>query len=100
MGMAAEAVRVSKVTALWGTRNGLLLAGALVSSAIAWWMVAWPVATLSNVAVHRGHFALTFAHMIGGSGMLILGGLHLYLAARNDSYSAHRKIGKAYLAFG
>lgn len=85
---------------LWATRNGVLLAGALVSGAIAWWMIAWPVATLSNAAVHHGHFALTFAHMVGGSGMLILGGLNLYLAACNDHYALHRRIGQAYLGFG
>ena len=85
---------------LWGTRNGLLLAAALLSSAVAWWMIAWPVATLSNVASHQGHFALTFAHMVGGSGMLWLGGLNLYLAARNDRFPLHRRVGQAYLTFG
>src|SRR3954468_2877485 len=85
---------------LWLTRNGILLALALLSSAVAWWMIAWPVATLSNVAAHQGHFALTFAHMVGGTGMLFLGGLNLYLAARNDRFSLHRRVGQAYLAFG
>jgi len=85
---------------LWATRNGALLAAAIVSSAVAWWMIAWPVATLANTASHKGHFALTFAHMVGGTGMLFLGGLNLYLAARNDSFGLHRMVGKAYLAFG
>jgi hypothetical protein len=85
---------------LWGTRNGLLLAAALISGAVAWWMIAWPVATLSNIPAHKGHFALTFAHMVGGTGMLFLGGLNLYLAARNDNYPLHRKVGKTYLVFG
>src|ERR687890_435456 len=67
---------------LWATRNGVLLAAAIVSSAIAWWMIAWPVASLSNVASHRDHFALTFAHMLGGSGMLFFGTFNLYLAGR------------------
>jgi hypothetical protein len=98
--MATEAVQVRKRRALWGTRNGLLLAAAILSSAVAWWMIAWPVATLSNTASHRGHFALTFAHMVGGSGMLFLGGLNLYLAARNDNYRLHRRVGQAYLGFG
>lgn len=86
--------------ALWLSWKGLLLAGALISSAIAWWMIAWPVATLSNIAAHKGHFALTFAHMIGGTGMLFLGGLNLYLAARRDHFHLHRKIGQSYLLFG
>ena len=85
---------------MWLSWKGFLLAAALVSSAIAWWMIAWPVATLSNIAAHNGHFALTFAHMIGGTGMLVLGGLNLYLAARRDHFPLHRKIGQCYLLFG
>ena len=86
--------------AFWLGRNGILLAGALVSSMAAWWLIAWPVATLSNVASHKGHFALTFAHMAGGTGMLTLGGLNLYLAARKQHYRIHRRVGQAYLSFG
>lgn len=84
----------------WATRNGGLLAAAIVSSAVAWWMIAWPVASLSNIASHPGHFALTFAHMVGGSGMLIFGGLNLYLAARNNRFRLHRRVGQTYLIFG
>lgn len=98
--MASEALVVRKRRAVWGTRNGVLLAAALISSAVAWWMIAWPVATLSNADKHPGHFALTFAHMVGGTGMLMLGGLNLYLAACKDHYRLHRWVGQAYLAFG
>lgn len=98
--MASEALPVRKRRAVWGTRNGVLLAAALISSAVAWWMIAWPVATLSNMDKHTGHFALTFAHMVGGTGMLFLGGLNLYLAACKDHYRLHRRVGQAYLAFG
>src|ERR1044072_1112082 len=98
--MATDAVQLRKRRALWGTRNGMLLAAAILSSAVAWWMIAWPVATVSNIARHQGHFALTFAHMVGGTGMLFLGGLNLYLAARNDRFKLHRRVGQAYLAFG
>jgi hypothetical protein len=63
-------------------------------------MIAWPVATLSNLASHQGHFALTFAHMVGGTGMLVLGGLNLYLAARKDRFPLHRRIGQSYLLIG
>lgn len=97
--MTANAV-VARPRSFWTTRNGILLAAAIVSGSVAWWMIAWPVATLSNIPDHKGHFALTFAHMVGGTGMLLLGGLNLYLAARNDSYPLHRRVGKAYLAFG
>jgi len=91
-----------KTTALdfWLSRNGLLLLVALISGAAAWWLIAWPVATLSNIPSHNGHFALTFVHMVGGTGMLTLGGLNLYLAARKQHFSIHRRIGQAYLSFG
>ena len=98
--MATEAVEVRQRRSLWATRNGVLLALAIVSSAAAWWMIAWPVVTLSNIDKHPGHFALTFAHMAGGTGMLFLGGLNLYLAARNDRYPLHRRVGQAYLLVG
>jgi hypothetical protein len=98
--MASQAATTRPRRALWATRNGVLLAAALLSSAVAWWMIAWPVATLSNVARHQGHFALTFAHMVGGTGMLFLGGLNLYLAARKDRFPLHRRVGQSYLAFG
>lgn len=84
----------------WITRNGLLLLGAWLSAAVAWWMIAWPVATFSNVADHQNHFALTFAHMVGGTGMLVLGGCNLYLAARKTRVILHRRIGQAYLVTG
>lgn len=84
----------------WLTINGLLLAVALLSGAVAWWLIAWPVASLSNVAKHQGHFAQTFGHMIGGTAMLILGGANLYLGATRRSMPLHRLAGRAYLILG
>lgn len=97
--MASEAAAPSR-RSLWATRNGVLLAAALLSSVVAWWMIAWPPLTFANVADHPRHFAITYAHAIGGSGMLLFGGLNLYLAARNDRYALHRIVGRMYLAFG
>jgi uncharacterized membrane protein YozB (DUF420 family) len=94
------ATREKTRRSFWLSGNGLLLLAALLSSAVAWWMIAWPVATFSNLAAHRGHFALTFAHMVGGTGMLFLGGLNLYLAARRDRFALHRRVGQAYLLLG
>ncbi len=84
----------------WKTRNGMLLAAALLSSAVAWWMIAWPVVRFANVADHDGHFLLTFAHMVGGTGSLFLGALNLYLAARKNRFPLHRRIGQLYLLTG
>lgn len=97
--MASEAA-VARRGSLWSTRNGILLAAALLSSAIAWWMIAWPPLTFSNAAEHPGHFAITYVHVLGGTGMLLFGGLNLYLAARNDRFPLHRLVGRTYLAFG
>lgn len=91
---------VGQRRSLWGSRNGILLASALLSSVIAWWMIAWTPLTFANVDKHPGHFALKYAHVLGGTGMLLFGGLNLYLAARRDHLPLHRVIGKTYLAFG
>ena len=85
---------------LWASRNGVLLALAIASSAIAWWMIAWPPLTFANAAKHSGHFAVTYAHVVGGSGMLLFGGLNLYLAAAKNNYPLHRLVGRLYLGFG
>lgn len=98
--MATQVKRNRQGAGFWLTRNGLLLATALVSGAAAWWLIAWPVASLSNIASHKEHFALTFLHMVGGTAMLSLGGLNLYLAATKQQYRLHRRIGQAYLLFG
>ena len=100
MASEARAVRARAGGALWLTRNGVLLGAALVTSAIAWWMIAWAPLTLANASEHAGHFATTYAHVLGGSGMLLFGGINLYLAASNRRYRLHRLIGRAYLAFG
>ena len=85
---------------LWATRHGVLLAAALLSSAVAWWMIAWPSLSFANVVKHSGHFPLTYAHVLGGTGMLLFGGLNLHLAAARSNYPMHRIVGRAYLACG
>jgi hypothetical protein len=86
--------------AFWLTAKGIVLAAAIVSSAVAWWLIAWPVASLSNVADHGDHFLATFAHMVGGTGALFLGALNLYLAARVKHFALHRLVGRLFLVFG
>ncbi|WP_219894196.1 DUF2306 domain-containing protein [Aquisediminimonas profunda] len=95
-----DAAKSTNRPSIWKTRNGVLLAAALVTSAVAWWMIALPVATLSNISAHKGHFALTFAHMLGGSGMMVLGGFNLYLAAGKSRFPIHRRVGQGYLLIG
>jgi hypothetical protein len=63
-------------------------------------MIAWAPLTFANAAEHPEHFALTYAHVLGGTGMLLFGGLNLYLAACKDRFPVHRLVGRIYLAFG
>lgn len=98
--MATQALLVRKRRSLWATRNGILLLLAIVSSAVAWWMIAWAPLTFANAAKHGGHFAVTYAHVLGGTGMLLFGGANLYLAAAKTNYPLHRLVGRLYLAFG
>ena len=95
--------KVKSATDALGFRRsgpGLLILAALLSSAPAWLLIAWPVASFSNIAGHPGHFLLTYLHMAGGTGMLLLGAANLYLATRRIAFPIHRQIGRAYLAFG
>jgi len=97
--MASNAA-FARQRSLWASRNGVLLALAIVSSAVAWWMVAWPPISFANASKHSGHFALTYAHVLGGSGMLLFGGLNLYLAAAKTNFALHRLVGRLYLGAG
>ena len=78
----------------------MLLAAALLSSIVTWWYIAWPSLTFATAAKHSGHLVGTFSHVLGGTGMLLFGGLNLYLAARKDHFPLHRLVGRTYLAFG
>ncbi|AMY08875.1 hypothetical protein LuPra_02081 [Luteitalea pratensis] len=64
--------------AWWRTSAGLLLIAALLSSLVAWWLIALPVLSLANVPRHAGHFGLLYFHAVGGTVMLLLGALNLW----------------------
>lgn len=98
--MDARADSRSRSGGFWLSGTGLLLASALGSGLLAWWLIALPVATLSNLAEHSGHFWWTFIHMLGGTAMLFLGAGNLYLGAVKRTGLLHRRLGKAYLLFG
>jgi hypothetical protein len=84
----------------WLTPIGLLLAAGLASAAFAWWMIAITPLTFGNITRHSGHFTLTWLHVVGGSGMLLFGGINLYLAFAKRHYALHRWSGRLYLTFG
>jgi hypothetical protein len=84
----------------WLSGPGLLLGFALLSGGIAWRVIAWPVASLSNQSSHVGHFALTFLHMAGGTCMLLFGAINLYIGATRKHFRFHRLVGYLYLGGG
>ena len=79
---------------------GLLLCVAVLSGGIAWWLVAVPVLTLSNVKSHPTHFPQVFLHAACGTVMLVFGALNLYLGATRKYFRLHRPVGLAYLVGG
>jgi len=84
----------------WLTPTGLVLAIAIASALPAWWLIAWPVLAMSDPSRHAGHFALVYAHMLGGSCMLVLGSLNLYIGTTGRWMRLHRYVGYGYLTGG
>ena len=84
----------------WLSPAGMLLFAAFVSSMLAWWLIAIPVATFENSHKHPGHFGLLYIHMLGGSLMLFLGGVNLYVGATRKHFKFHKLVGRFYLLGG
>lgn len=79
---------------------GILLCIAVLSGSLAWWLIALPVLTLSNVKSHSTHFPQVFVHALGGTVMLVFGAINLYLGATRQFFRLHRPLGLAYLFGG
>ena len=77
-----------------------LLLAAVISSAAAWWLIAWPVASIGNVEKHPEHFGMVFVHMIGGTIMLFIGAANLYIGTTNRFFKYHKLLGRTYLIGG
>lgn len=84
----------------WRSSEGVLLLAAVVSSAVAWWLIAFPVATMRVVARHADHFPPLYVHMLGGTIMLACGAANLYVGATRRYFAWHRLIGRIYLLGG
>jgi hypothetical protein len=78
----------------------LVLIAALMSGAVAWWLIAFPVVALANVEKHPQHFPMVFAHMAGGTFMLFVGAANLYVGATRRHFRHHKTLGYLYLAGG
>jgi hypothetical protein len=84
----------------WLSPLGLLFIAGVFSSAWAWALIAAPVATLSNIGKHVGHFGLVYVHMLGGTIMLFFGAVNLYIGATRRHFKYHKLVGRAYLIGG
>jgi predicted membrane protein DUF2306 len=84
----------------WLSPGGILLLLGLATGAVAWWLIALPVVTLSNVGSHKQHFGWVFAHMAGGTIMLFLGAANLYVGATRRYFRHHKSLGYLYLFGG
>ncbi|CAN5323044.1 hypothetical protein BH10ACI2_BH10ACI2_06290 [soil metagenome] len=84
----------------WRMPSVWVLLAAIVTSAAAWWLIAWPVASISNVDKHPDHFGMVFVHMIGGTIMLFIGAANLYIGTTNKLFKYHKLLGRTYLIGG
>ncbi len=84
----------------WLSTPGILLIAGFFSSVWAWWVIAAPVATLSNIDKHVGHFGLVYVHMLGGTIMLFFGAANLYIGATRRHFKYHKLVGRTYLIGG
>jgi len=82
------------------TPAGILLCVAVLSGGLAWWLIALPVLSLSNVKSHPTHFPQVFVHAVGGTLMLASGAINLYLGATRQFFRLHRPLGLTYLIGG
>ncbi|MAW80230.1 MAG: hypothetical protein CMI63_08320 [Parvularcula sp.] len=79
---------------------GVLLIIAVLTGALAWILIALPVATFAAKANHPAHFPIVYAHMVGGTLMLFLGAANLYIGAARRFFQWHRAAGYLYLGGG
>lgn len=84
----------------WLSVNGLLLLAAMVSSAFAWWIVALPVVLFPDPARHADHFVHVYLHAVGGTIMLTLGAMNLFVGATRRYFRFHKFFGYTYVAAG
>lgn len=84
----------------WFTLPGLVLLLAILATLPAWWLVAWPLLDLASAPRHAGHVPIVYAHVLGGTCMLVLGSLNLYIGATRRWHRFHRHVGYGYLLGG
>jgi len=78
----------------------VLFAAAVLTTAWAWWVIAWPVLAVEEAAGHAGHHSLLYVHVLGGSVMLAAGTANLFIGWTRRSFRFHRAVGYTYLLGG
>jgi hypothetical protein len=78
----------------------LLFALSLATSIPIWWRFALPILSGAGLGGHAGHAALIFAHAVGGTFMLGVGALAIYVGWTRRWRSWHKVIGYSYLGGG
>lgn len=91
---------IARPRSWWLSFPGIMLALGIVTGAWAWQIIALPVFELEAAPRHPGHFAVTFMHALGGSLVLALGALNLYIGATRRWFHLHRQVGFGYLFTG
>lgn len=98
--MQASESLVTKPRSWWVSTAGILLIAGFLSSLAAWWLIAIPVLTVSNVDRHAGHFVYTYVHALSGTLMLFLGLVNIYIGTTYRFFEYHRLVGATYLLGG
>lgn len=80
-------------------RVDMVIGAAILSSVVFVILVAGPTLT-TDWARHGGHHGLLLGHIIGGTGMLLLGAIGLRIGLTRQGFAWHKHVGVAYVATG
>ncbi|MFN0022477.1 MAG: DUF2306 domain-containing protein [Parvularculaceae bacterium] len=83
-----------------GLGAGALLAGATLSAAVIWLMIALPVLEGAKAAAHDKHYLSVIVHAAGGTAMLFVGATALYIGLSRNAFRFHKIAGYLYLSGG
>jgi hypothetical protein len=82
------------------TRIDWLIGAALLSSLIFIWLIAAPAFLPAGSAKHAAHLPLLYAHIAGGTVMLLAGAANLRIGLTRQGFRWHRAVGFSYMAGG
>jgi hypothetical protein len=89
---AARAYRFARIDAWIGA--------AAVSSLVFIWLIALPAFGPERQAVHASHLPMLYAHIVGGTIMLLVGAVALRIGLTRSWFRWHKPAGYAYIVSG